>query len=70
MKNIYKIEYWQCHYCKQTKTFTNKRKAQKWLKESYWWLDYDAGNCMIYIYKNGIKINWIAEDKGWKSMYY
>lgn len=66
MKNIYKIEYWRFHRCEQIKIFTNKRTAQKWLKESGWWIDYDMGDCMIYIYKNEKEINWIFEDKSWK----
>ena len=65
--NVYKIEYWRFHSCKQRKEFTNKRKAQNWLKNSGWWMDYDRGDCMIYIYKNEEKIDWISKDKGWKN---
>lgn len=65
MKNVYRLEYWSFHTCKEIKEFTNKKKAQKWLKESGWWLDWEDGNCSITIYKNDKKINWITEDKGW-----
>lgn len=66
-KNIYKIERWRYHICVETQTFSNKKKAQKWLKESGWWIQFDYGECMIYIYKNNQKIDWIREDKGWKN---
>ena len=68
MKNIYKIEYWRFHQCRQREVFTNKRKAQKWLRESGWWIDFDMGDCMIYIYKNEEEINFV-KDKGWRSAY-
>lgn len=67
MKNVYRLEYWRFHNCVKTKEFTNKKEAQKWLKESGWWIDYDYGHCMIYIYKNDQEVDWISEDKGWKK---
>ena len=64
MKNVYRLEYWVFHSCRETKEFTNKKKAQKWLKESGWLLNWEYGNCSISIYKNDKEIDWITED-GW-----
>lgn len=71
VKNIYRIERWEHHVKMESKEFTNKKKAQHWLNhESWWWLSYDYGECMIYIFKNDKYVNWIREDKGWKVKEY
>lgn len=70
MTDVYRLEYWRFHNCVETKEFIDKKKAQKWLKKSGWWLDWEYGNCSIYIYKNGQEIDWIHEDKGWFKDYF
>lgn len=69
MKNIYRLERWQYHCCIETKKFTNKKKAQDWLKESGWWIDFDQGWCYIAIYKNDKEIDY-TEEKGWKTRWW
>lgn len=64
MKNVYRLEKWVFHNCVETVEFTNKQKAQKWLKQSGWWNSWDAGNCALYGYKNNEEID-LIEEKGW-----
>ena len=65
MTDIYRLEYWRFQRCEKSKEFTDKKKAQKWLKKSGWWSDYEYDMCTIFIFKNGKQIDWIHEDKGW-----
>ena len=66
MKNIYRLEMWRYHSCRETMVFTNKKKAQKWLKESGWWWLFDYGECMIYVYVNNIRLDSDKVDKEWR----
>lgn len=70
MKNVYRLEYWSFQNCKETKEFTNKKEAQKWLKESDWWIDYIDGYCSIAIYKNGKQLDWDTKYKEWLKKCY
>ena len=64
MKNVYTLEKWVHHNCKEKLTFTNKKEAQKWLKNSGWWTAWEYGFCSITILKNGSEIDFFKE-KGW-----
>lgn len=66
MKNTYRLEMWRYHMCREKMIFTNKAKAQKWLKESGWWEMYDYGECMIYVYINDIKQDYDIVNKEWR----
>ena len=66
MKNTYRLEMWRYHSCCKTMTFTNKAKGKKWLKESGWWTMYDYGECMIYVYVNGTKLDYTQVNKEWR----
>lgn len=57
MRNNYRIEIWRYHICVDKKTFTNRKKSKKWLKERGYDLLYDWGGCMIYIYVNNVRYN-------------
>ena len=66
MTNIYKIEVWVRHSKKATKTFTNKQKAKKWLKDSGWKMVNDYGECCYYVYVNDKRLNIQEEiEQGW-----
>ena len=66
MKNTYRLEMWRYHCCVERVNFANKNKAQKWLKNSGWWGCYDYGECMIYVYVNGVKLNYDQVNKEWR----
>lgn len=58
---------WRYHSCWERMIFTNKRKAQKWIKQSGWWLMYDYGECMIYVFINDRKIDYDQVNKEWRK---
>ena len=70
MKNTYRLERWRYHICRETQVFTNKAKAKKWLKESGWWLEYDWGECMIYVYVNNYRLDFDEVDKEWREKWF
>ena len=67
MKNTYRLERWRYHCCVEAITFTNKKKAQKWLKNSGWWIEYNYGECMIYIYINNKRLDYDQVNKEWRT---
>ena len=67
MKNTYRLEMWRYHLCCERVEFTNKTKAKKWLNESGWWELYNYGECMIYIYINGVKLDYQQVNKEWRT---
>lgn len=64
MKNIYKVEIWRHHAIVNQKSFTNKKEAKKWLKNSYYISMSEHGNCYIQIVINGKPIG-LSETIEW-----
>ena len=63
-KNTYKIEIWRHHNIVNQKTFTNKKEAKKWLKNSGYIMMSDYGDCYIQIVIND-RILEIGETNEW-----
>lgn len=64
MKNNYRIEIWQHHTIVNQKSFTNKKEAKRWLKNSGYITISEYGDCYIQIVINDKPLD-IGETREW-----